>query len=447
MTDPVTNVPFPKILPESCFPSYPDPAMEKWHDSVSNRLRIDAEGAVDTLDRLHIEGARHHSRPSSSVDGAAASADERSGSFRYVSDPHHHRHEERPKIVRAISSAAPQSIKDGGKAMALTMKNIASPHLWSGGNHGSGSDHRSGSHTRRRSRDTRGDDVSENDQTNIPLHPSHVPSRHVVHHGSTTPTKRRSPRPSPRNSTQKSRASRHSRRSRSLSSGPSDTSSWEDEKSTSPHRRKPRRHRSHDPPMSEYFGRQDWNRDPPSSQYLSDMGHGASRQRRKSDDHGRAHGRERAHNSVSEGTQGHKVKLPPEDQPARGPHQHRASMPHYRPAQGYGQAGGAYETYPSRTTPPGSRHQQPPAAFKDPWAADDYAKRGFDHKAFRAATPSQYGTSMSAPASGAAMSPPGSSSPDSATASASGMRPSSHRYVTPVNGVKGRQYPKDTGWR
>lgn len=427
--DPVTKTPFPKTIPRTCFPPHPDPIMVKWHEKVTERLRIQAENAVGVAER------NQHSRPPSAVDDPAT-PDDRVGAVRYTSDPHHHAHEERPKIVRSFTKAAPPKLKEGANAVALTVRNIANPYLWSG--HNNSSDHgSSSSRTRRRSRDNRADDVSENDQTNIP--PSHATARAASHHGAGTPSRRHSLRPSPRNSTR--RAPRRSRGSESMSSSRSSRSTG-DEKSSPPERRKPRRHRSHDPPMSEYFGRRDGDRERPSSQYLSDMGQGAPHHRRKSDDHGRAGapGRERAHFSVSEGSQASKGKPTPEEYPHRGSYQHRASIPHYRPTQGYMRADADDEDYRSGRSPPGSRTS---GAFRDPWVAEDYAKRGSDAQPLRSTGQGQYGTSTNTTGPRATMSSSGSSLPDTATAG----RSSTHRYVTPVNGVQGRQYPSESGWR
>ena len=437
VVDPLSNKRFPKTLPRSCFPSQPDTAMVKWHATVTERLRSQADDAAHNAEQLNT---RQHSRPTSAVDGSAP-PDDRVGALRSFSEPHHHHeHEERPKIVRSFSKAAPPKLKEGANAVALTFRNIANPHLWSG--HSPSHEHSSStSRTRRRSRDGRADDVSENDPSNIPpIHSHHHTSRPNTHHGAVTPSRRRSPKLSSRNVER--RALWY------IGDFSDDTSgkSPDNDKSLSPHRPRPRRHHSHDPPVSEYFGRRDWDSDRPSSQYLNDMGQGApSHHRRKSDEHGRAatgssHGRERAQTTLSDGPRIHKGRSP-ERHTVHGLHPHRASIPHYRPSQGYVQSAGGYEGQSPGKSPNGSRSY---AAFRDPWATDEHAKKEFDHQSSRPATSGQYGGSVySASAPSAAMSSSGSSPSEVG----SGVRSSTHRYVTPVNGVKGRQYPSEPAWR
>ena len=442
--------------------------MEKWHDQVTEKLRIEASVVNEPGPPTHIETVRH--RPPPTPDAAVTTpGDERAGAVRYFSsDSHHDAHHDghhdshhdghhhaghddqgRPKIIRTFSKAAPPKLKEGGKAVALTFRNIANPYLWSGPN-----DNRSSSRSRRHSRDSRrDDDISENDRTSVP--PTHVPHvaprPHINHVSATPPRKHRSPRPGENKSSRK--AARHSRTSEDFSSEESDTS-WEDEKPQSPHRRKPRRHRSYDPPTTEYFDRTGWDRERPSSQYLNEMGHGAPTHRRKSADHGHPKGRERAHFSVSEGSNHNpnRGRPPPDTNTMRGSHQHRASVGHARPTQGY--SGFGQDGHMSGRTS-SSRPHYPPAAFTDPWAAEEHAKRGFDHNSFGGSQHGPYVSPPNAPPGSAAMSPPGIS-PSGASASGAsppdssgGMRPS-HRYVTPSmpgNNGRGRAYPGDTGWR
>ena len=420
VVDPVTKSTFPKSISPACFPTHADPEMEKWHDSVTDRLRGEAEDAAADEERGHlVEVGHHHSRPVSAVESPATPGD---GVSRYFTDPRHHgsNHDERPKIYRTISKAAPQQLKDGGKAVALTVRNIANPYLWSG--HGGSNEHvRSSSRSRRHSRDNRGSDISENGELNIPPpHSSHSSSRPSMRHRSVTPSKHQNPLHVHRNSTH-GRPHR-SRRSRSLSADRSDASS-DNGKHSSERRRKPRRHRSHDPSTGEKTTMRDHDTERPSSQYLSDMGNGSSQSRRKSHDEGRSHRpRERAQTSGSDSFRTSEGSRPlPPDQVPRGHHQqHRASVSHYRPTQGYMPANDAH--HPAKS-PTSSRHSS--AAFKDPFRPGS-------------GIPGDSGMNATSPPS-SAVSSAATSPPDS--------RPQfSHRYVTPVNGVKGRQYPNDAAF-
>ena len=417
--DPATKQPFLKTLPASCLPTLPDHDMERWHDKVATRLQDEAEEAEE---RSHRHGPGHHNRMvTTATDGPATPGIDRADTTRYFSDPHHRAQADRPKIVRSFTKAAPPKLKEGGKAVALTVRNIANPYLWSGNS--GGNEH--GSRARRRSRDERGDDDAANYD-----HMRSYGHHHRAAHSS-TPTRRRSPRHSSQSST---RRRAQVNRADSVDSISSDTSS-EDNSPQNTERRQPRRHRSYDPPMSDYFSRRDAQR--ASSQYLNEPSNRPEQRRRKSDDHGRAanYGRDRARFTVSEGTQAGRGAMSPNEAPIRSAHNHRASVPHYRPTQGSLDEGCAPRTS-------SAARAQMATAFKDPWARDEYARGGFDHRAFRPGPPE---------ASSAGSASSGSNFGTSGVGPPGGGSQPAHRYVTPsmpMNGVRGRAYPSgDAGYR
>ncbi|KAL9052284.1 MAG: hypothetical protein Q9162_005486 [Coniocarpon cinnabarinum] len=416
--DPYTKKPFPKILPSSCFPSHPDADMERWHEQVANRLERDAQ---DATERSGHHEHRHQivhnpARPISATpgDGPGTPGSERVDSLR-----HEHRttssDDLRPRLVRSFSKAAPPKLKEGGKAVALTVRNIANPFLWSSAQE---NDHDHGSRSRRRSHDAR--DAGDSERTNRPR----------PHRQSSVSTSR--PRP---------------RRGRSHDAPKHAGSPTSEERQPPKHR--PRRHRSHDPSTNDYFD-QAWDARP-SSQYKSDFGSDVDPTpgRRKSADHGRHSdrrsgeynsprpGRTRAGFSVSEGTRKKSGDtLAPDKDSAYSQRRHRSSVPHAKMPQNS-------ENYNSMRSPPSGRPMEGVrnvTPFKDPFANDYGSKRDArDGRGWR--VPPDAASNSSSLSGSSVMSPTGQDA-GSVAGSRGGSQPA-HRYVTPgqVNGVRGRAYP------
>ncbi|KAF1981930.1 hypothetical protein K402DRAFT_341399 [Aulographum hederae CBS 113979] len=98
LIDPADGKPFPKMLPKEAFPERPDQAMVEWYDSVSERLRREAETA-------HIQRERTAAANAMSDDDAASedSPDGRSEAAQYFSNPLYRDREGRPGILRHSS--------------------------------------------------------------------------------------------------------------------------------------------------------------------------------------------------------------------------------------------------------------------------------------------------------------------------------------------------------
>jgi len=125
--DPEDGKPFPKDLPKEAFPSRPDAHMVAWHAGVSERLRIEAQAAESG----RLSDDRRHSRASSIDVSTDGSTDERADAAHYFSNPFNKDPDGRPAIVRAITNAVPKSMVNGGLLVGNTVRNIASPFLWS----------------------------------------------------------------------------------------------------------------------------------------------------------------------------------------------------------------------------------------------------------------------------------------------------------------------------
>lgn len=140
--DPDTDVPFPKYIPSSAFPSVPDPVMTKWHTDVSDRLRRDAREAS-------TGNARPRSSDSTTTDEGTAISDEHNDAAGFFANPLYKNKDGRPVIVTQLSKA-PSKMLAGGKSMALNVfqggKMIVSPNLFGGPS-------RKKSHSRSPSRD------------------------------------------------------------------------------------------------------------------------------------------------------------------------------------------------------------------------------------------------------------------------------------------------------
>lgn len=395
--DPDDGKAFPKLIPDECFPARPDPDMVGWHHGVSERLRLEAKHSETPLG--NSDGRVRVSRSDS-----LESNHERAHAAQYFSDSLNRNREGRTPIARRFERA-PEKVKQGGKAVASTMKQIASPYLWSGGS----STGRSSSPRRRKPLPDRSDE-------HLAYPEDHVrsSSRSRSHH--THPPSRHSHRD----------ASNH-RRERSFAS-PGVASSSDDDDLQSPvsPRQRVRRHRSHDPSSSPqgYFGSSP-NAHSPHSQI---HGHRPSTRRRRSDEF-RAPSNTSPYAPIAEpGHLGPKNPfVPPNKAPGHAP---RHSVPVSSPIS----PNTRHPTYPFRSAdfPPGVQSPDNPASPPDDYV---WSSRG-----------PQPMWPPPQPSSGPAAPPP--SSARGAPRPGMPLPTHSHRYVSPTpaapngTGVGGRRYPR-----
>lgn len=310
VVDPVTGLPFPKVLPKEAFPSKPDQHMIEWHEGVSDRLRIEAEDASERMALATRDARQHQSNNDDAV--SISSTDERADAVRYFSNPQYRTKDGRPAIVRSFERAGPL-VKQSGKAVALTVRNIASPYLWSNSSDKERDGRKDGrreddkERIRRRSRDKRYDhDSPDGAQTPSGNRPtsSRAPSyrRYPSSHSHTAPH--------PDHNHQYPLPPRRSTRHRSPSTSPSDSDDARPRRrrptsqSHSPNRRTPRRHKSHEPASSprEYFGHWDRPVRPHHSSDRSPSGSGRlhpSETRHASSGSGRRYSDDRAYSDDS----------------------------------------------------------------------------------------------------------------------------------------------------
>ncbi|KAI9721387.1 MAG: hypothetical protein M1828_005136 [Chrysothrix sp. TS-e1954] len=259
VVDPVDGKPFPKLLPKEAFPSKPDPGMVAWHANVSERLRLDAQHPA----RQSLPSSSHHRNHSPAQDdrlSIATVSDEKADAANYFSNPHYKNREGRPTIVRTITKApGARVVMQSGKAVGTTLRNIASPHLWSGG--GGGGSGGSGSGTHQGHRRHTPERVSSNDHFDYHNDPPTSAGSH--HHY---------PRRHPSSNRGKSREDDRRRRRRSPSPSSDDSNGDSELSPRSPRRGQtapiPRRRKSADPPTQDhdeyYFGQ--WDHTPQSWQ-------------------------------------------------------------------------------------------------------------------------------------------------------------------------------------
>lgn len=102
--DPDTGTAFPKSIPSVAFPSKPDPEMVAWHETISNRLRIEAE---------QVRPISQASSTDVSQDEAASTADERADAAHFFANPLYRNKEGKPAIVRQLTKAPAKMLQSG----------------------------------------------------------------------------------------------------------------------------------------------------------------------------------------------------------------------------------------------------------------------------------------------------------------------------------------------
>lgn len=157
--DPATGETFPNLLPRSCFPMEPDKHMVAWYEGVSERLRKEAEDEerqreveAEQAEVRRIQYRRNREDPEDQE-----SVDSRGLAMAYFRNPLY-RQDGRPTIVRRNSkrpqlsprrSSMKDKAKEGATSVGHVIRNIGSPHLWDGRG-GSKSQSRERSKDRRR---------------------------------------------------------------------------------------------------------------------------------------------------------------------------------------------------------------------------------------------------------------------------------------------------------
>lgn len=208
---PGTNDTFPKTLPRSCFPPTPDPTMQAWYDTMTERLRKEAEeeekARFKTVeDRPDSPILKHHRLRESRhayESEEESSPDSPRTALAYFRNPLFRTVDGRPGLGRKSSKRPPlsprgsQSFVQRGKTAAASVgrvvQNVASPHLWDG--HASTKHPRDVDHRRHRSLPDRNryqDDgnlpatsSSQNSPTGFGPHSRHQ-ERHSSRRGSRT---------------------------------------------------------------------------------------------------------------------------------------------------------------------------------------------------------------------------------------------------------------------
>lgn len=130
--DPETDQPFPKVLPKSCFPEEPDPEMEKWYQSVADRLQLDEEEPPpppeeqETGPRIRVEVLNDPVAPRSSAEfSSEGSTDERHGAATYFADPLYRKR--RPQFMRHFSKQPVHPEDRRGNVVANRVRHIFHP--------------------------------------------------------------------------------------------------------------------------------------------------------------------------------------------------------------------------------------------------------------------------------------------------------------------------------
>ena len=142
--DPTTGQVFPKLLPRQCFPAEPDKHMVAWYEGVSDRLRREAEDEERQRqiesEQVDVRRLPDRTRRDEADTDDSASVDSRAPALAYFKNPLYRHIDGRPSIIRNNSKRPGLSprptMMDKGKEAASTMghviRNIGSPHLWSG---------------------------------------------------------------------------------------------------------------------------------------------------------------------------------------------------------------------------------------------------------------------------------------------------------------------------
>lgn len=223
VVDPETGNVFPKLLPKECLPDEPDDEMEKWYETVAQRLQIETEeDGVEQQKVPHVRVRNDH-LPRTSADFSGDSADEKHAAASYFSDPlYRKRHTSRPSVVRRVSKQATHFYEDPSRGRLISsVKHILNPFGKSRKVPGRYED----------------DSLSDDDDDRTPVAPIPPAPRYVSHNSHSSQESHKRPPP---------------RRESSLSSTDSDT----DSDAPSRRRTPPLRHRrSHEPATSprEYF--------------------------------------------------------------------------------------------------------------------------------------------------------------------------------------------------
>ncbi|KAI9670321.1 MAG: hypothetical protein M1831_006535 [Alyxoria varia] len=385
--DPVDGKLYPTTLPDECFPSKPDVGMVEWHETVSGRLKQDAEQTYPAPVVSGSAGDNRPIRPTSSDNHALTAIsderDERANAAQYFSNPFNRNREGKPTIVKTFERA-PGRLKEGGRAFTSTIKHVVSPNLFGNPTLLGGSDNRNSQHGGRSSSSQRRKSFHEREHG--PGYDFHYdrPLKGSRHHG---PGRRRS---------------------HSLTS-----SSSEDSLHHSSPRRQPRRHRSFDPHTSS----------PRSGKSIhSDTRRTPSHLRDGFAGHDRPHRHRRSQESYFPPQPG--PDSPPPSASGRPPPSHgrvpyRQSAPH-----GHGQVPSQQgHRFPSNPTLRGQNTDPGGPSQDQLWRS---SARG----------------PMVTPPAPAPYPSESSSSPLWEPPTDSGQRPQSQRFVTPTNGVGGRRYPK-----
>jgi hypothetical protein len=155
IVDPETGSVFPKLLPKAAFPEKPDQAMLDWYESVSERLRIEAE-RVPLTDAVRV--SLDVAATESASESAGESGDERTEAAKYLSNPMYRDHAGRPSIVRTHSRPSQrQTLEDRGRAAVHRVRHLWNPDV--------------GRHRRRSLPERQSDDYDDDDATPTSSHP------------------------------------------------------------------------------------------------------------------------------------------------------------------------------------------------------------------------------------------------------------------------------------
>lgn len=194
---PGTDDVFPKILPRSCFPQYPDPIMQNWYDGMTDHLRREMEeertarirGSDDRPDSPMPKHQRlHDTRHMLDSDDDTPLDPPKNSALAYFLNPTFRTGDGKSGVMRGTGKrpqVSPRhSFVQRGKTAAATVgrvvQNVASPHLWDG--HPAKHHHESDHHRhkslpdRHRYQDDENGGSSQNSPTG--LHPRHHGSSH-----------------------------------------------------------------------------------------------------------------------------------------------------------------------------------------------------------------------------------------------------------------------------
>lgn len=381
--NPDTGEVFPKLLPKACFPDRPDDAMEAWYEGVAERLKREA-----------LEDAPEHEpttrvrvevdEPNPRTSSEDNSADDRTTAAKYFDDPLNRKARTRPTFMRHVSRASPrQYVEDRGRAVAHHVRHMLSPL-----------------HRRKSGRDEY-DSYSDDDATPVAAASPHIRYTHKRPHAP--------------------------RREDSLSSTDSDS-----ESDGPPSRRRTpvlRHRRSHDPPVSprEYFPAYEDRR------YSHDAG-------------GSEYRRQDGPPPVYGPTKSPLFATQVAQMQARDYHERRPSMP---PRTAYpAQAAVRYSTKPRsprEADPPYVRERDGYEASGSSAAGSRRRRRSDEYprsnREFRERVDSGRVKSHDR------LKDEWDAREGSRDRERERDRPRTHRYVAGVDGVGGRRYPVEQGWR